>query len=219
MACSTVFIRAHRNHNRIDCTNVGSPVSSEWYAYSSYLSSMDSSYHQVLLNIVGGMNWPWFGPISNNSPSYLCLSRHHPDVCISVVTEFGVTLDQVNWLGNIVACIYLPTALMIPHLVSRYGIRRCVRRVVYLFSLQNITHRATVRYRSRFPTLRGVDKIRWNDEESFRQRRICPSDCRTGSAEHIPAERPDLHDFSSLGLSPKPCCKFSALYTRRLGST
>lgn len=25
---------------------------------------------QVLLNIVAGMSWPWFGPISNNSGSY-----------------------------------------------------------------------------------------------------------------------------------------------------
>ena len=44
----------------------------------------------------------------------------------SVVAEFGFTLDQVNWLGNVVSCIYLPTALVIPTICSRYGIRRCV---------------------------------------------------------------------------------------------
>ncbi|KIM45391.1 hypothetical protein M413DRAFT_442062 [Hebeloma cylindrosporum] len=54
------------------------------------------------------MAWPWFGPISNN-----------------VAAEFGITLDQVNWLGNIVALIYLPTALLIPIIISRYGIHRC----------------------------------------------------------------------------------------------
>ncbi|KAF8070699.1 major facilitator superfamily domain-containing protein [Lyophyllum atratum] len=62
----------------------------------------------VLLNIITAMSWPWFGPISNN-----------------MVDEFGFTLDEVNWLGNIVACVYLPTALIVPTMVSRYGIRRC----------------------------------------------------------------------------------------------
>ncbi|KAF9050074.1 major facilitator superfamily domain-containing protein [Panaeolus papilionaceus] len=54
------------------------------------------------------MGWPWFGPISN-----------------SMTEEFGITLDQVNWLGNIVACIYLPTAIATPIIISKFGIRRC----------------------------------------------------------------------------------------------
>ncbi|KAF9051051.1 MFS general substrate transporter [Hymenopellis radicata] len=62
----------------------------------------------VILNIVGALSWPWFGPISNN-----------------VSAEFHITLDEVNWLGNLVSCIYLPTALLIPPFISRYGIRRC----------------------------------------------------------------------------------------------
>ncbi|KAF8160671.1 major facilitator superfamily domain-containing protein [Crassisporium funariophilum] len=62
----------------------------------------------VFLNIVSAMSWPWFGPISNNTAA-----------------EFGITLDEVNWLGNIVAIVYLPTALLIPSVISRYGIRRC----------------------------------------------------------------------------------------------
>ena len=45
----------------------------------------------------------------------------------TVSAEFGVSLDQVNWLGNIVALVYLPSAVLIPAVVSRYGIRRCVR--------------------------------------------------------------------------------------------
>ncbi|KIY74287.1 MFS general substrate transporter [Cylindrobasidium torrendii FP15055 ss-10] len=61
----------------------------------------------VILNIVSAMCWPWFGPISNN-----------------VAAEFDITLDEVTWLGNIVACIYLPSALLIPWFISRYGIRR-----------------------------------------------------------------------------------------------
>ncbi|TFK68705.1 MFS general substrate transporter [Pluteus cervinus] len=62
----------------------------------------------VVLSMVSAMPWPWFGPIANN-----------------IVTEFGFTLDEVNWLGNAVACVYLPAALLIPPFVSRYGFRRC----------------------------------------------------------------------------------------------
>ncbi|KAF9567930.1 MFS general substrate transporter [Agrocybe pediades] len=62
----------------------------------------------VSLNLVAAMSWPWFGPISNDTAA-----------------EFHISLDQVNWLGNIVALIYLPTALLIPTIISRYGIRRC----------------------------------------------------------------------------------------------
>lgn len=61
-----------------------------------------------VLNIVAAMSYAWFGPISNNTAQ-----------------EFGFTLDQVNWLGIVVALIYLPAALFIPHIVSKWHIRRC----------------------------------------------------------------------------------------------
>ncbi|KAF5380571.1 hypothetical protein D9615_004653 [Tricholomella constricta] len=84
------------------------PAHSEVVAYRLYKQRFLGLIGLVLLNIITAMSWPWFGPISNN-----------------MVNEFGFTLDEVNWLGNIVACVYLPTALLIPTLVSRYGIRRC----------------------------------------------------------------------------------------------
>ncbi|KAK7057238.1 MFS general substrate transporter [Favolaschia claudopus] len=62
----------------------------------------------VVLNVVSGMTWPWFGPISND-----------------MVAEFSITLDEVNWLGNIMACVYLPVSVLIPEVIKRYGIRRC----------------------------------------------------------------------------------------------
>ncbi|KAJ7881731.1 major facilitator superfamily domain-containing protein [Mycena olivaceomarginata] len=62
----------------------------------------------VILNMVSAMASPWFGPISNK-----------------MVSEFGITLDQVNWLGNAMACMYLPVSLTIPDIIRRYGIRRC----------------------------------------------------------------------------------------------
>ncbi|KAK7035498.1 hypothetical protein VNI00_011791 [Paramarasmius palmivorus] len=61
----------------------------------------------IALNIVGGMSWPWFGPIANDMAS-----------------EFDISLDKVNWLGNIMSCVYIPSALLIPYMIPRYGIRR-----------------------------------------------------------------------------------------------
>ncbi|KAF7361359.1 Major facilitator superfamily domain-containing protein 7 [Mycena sanguinolenta] len=63
---------------------------------------------RVVLNIATGMTWPWFGPIANE-----------------MVDEFGITLNQVNWLGNIMGCVYLPVSLCVPVIVSAYGVRRC----------------------------------------------------------------------------------------------
>ncbi|KAA1473990.1 MFS general substrate transporter [Dentipellis sp. KUC8613] len=61
-----------------------------------------------LLETVASMSLPWFGPISDN-----------------VVRDFGFTLDEINWLGNVIACMYLPSAFFIPMICSRWGIRRC----------------------------------------------------------------------------------------------
>lgn len=61
-----------------------------------------------VLEVVASMSWPWFGPISD-----------------SVVDQFGFTLDEVSWLGNIIACVYLPTSFLVPIITRRYGIRRC----------------------------------------------------------------------------------------------
>jgi MFS transporter, FLVCR family, MFS-domain-containing protein 7 len=44
----------------------------------------------------------------------------------SVARDFGFTLNEVNWLGNIVACVYLPMALLVPIIAKRYGLKRCV---------------------------------------------------------------------------------------------
>ncbi|KAI0351646.1 MFS general substrate transporter [Trametes cingulata] len=60
----------------------------------------------VLLNIVAGMVLVWFGPIAND-----------------MVTDFGFTLDQVNWLGNVVNLVYLPASIVMPYLYGRLGTR------------------------------------------------------------------------------------------------
>ncbi|KAI1787322.1 MFS general substrate transporter [Ganoderma leucocontextum] len=61
----------------------------------------------VILNIVSGMTLVWFGPIAN-----------------SVVKDFGFTLDQINWFGNIVNVVYLPSAFVMPYLYGRLGVRK-----------------------------------------------------------------------------------------------
>ncbi|KAJ3877744.1 major facilitator superfamily domain-containing protein [Lentinula edodes] len=76
--------------------------------YRLYKRRFLGLFGMVVLNIVGGLSWPWFGPIAND-----------------MVSDFGITLDQVSWLGTIEACLYLPTALSIPYLYSRFGLRRC----------------------------------------------------------------------------------------------
>ncbi|CDO70414.1 hypothetical protein BN946_scf184999.g55 [Trametes cinnabarina] len=60
----------------------------------------------VLLNIAAGMVLVWFGPIAND-----------------MVRDFGFTLSQVNWLGNVVNVIYLPASVAVPYLYLRLGTR------------------------------------------------------------------------------------------------
>ncbi|KAG2145999.1 major facilitator superfamily domain-containing protein [Suillus bovinus] len=40
--------------------------------------------------------------------------------------EFDISISQVNWLGNIISCVFLPVSLLVPVFCTRFGIRRCV---------------------------------------------------------------------------------------------
>ncbi|KAJ8472940.1 hypothetical protein ONZ51_g8182 [Trametes cubensis] len=60
----------------------------------------------VLLNIASGMVLVWFGPIAND-----------------MVRDFGFTLSEVNWLGNVANVVYLPFSIIVPSLYGRLGIR------------------------------------------------------------------------------------------------
>ncbi|KIL59623.1 hypothetical protein M378DRAFT_169009 [Amanita muscaria Koide BX008] len=62
----------------------------------------------VILNIIGVLPGTWFGPISNE-----------------MARDFGISLNQVNWLSNVCSCVFLPTSLLVPKMVSKYGIHRC----------------------------------------------------------------------------------------------
>ncbi|KAI0668890.1 MFS general substrate transporter [Trametes maxima] len=60
----------------------------------------------VLLNLVSGMVLVWFGPIAND-----------------MVKDFGFSLNDVNWLGNVVNLVYLPSSIILPYLYGRLGTR------------------------------------------------------------------------------------------------
>ncbi|KIM22040.1 hypothetical protein M408DRAFT_333098 [Serendipita vermifera MAFF 305830] len=60
----------------------------------------------VLLNIIKGCNWVWFGAIANG-----------------ISNEFGFTLSQVNMLGNVPHISYLAFSWCVPLLVRRWGLR------------------------------------------------------------------------------------------------
>lgn len=92
----------------IEPITVTSNVAQSPLEYRLYKRRFVGVFGLVVLNVVAAMSWPWFGPISNETS-----------------LEFGFSLNRVNWLGNIVACIYLPVAILIPPFVSRYDIRRC----------------------------------------------------------------------------------------------
>ncbi|KAG6331792.1 hypothetical protein ID866_7298 [Astraeus odoratus] len=76
--------------------------------YRLYTRRFTGLFGFIILGIVTGMQWSWFGPIANDTAD-----------------EFGISLTQVNWLGNIVSCVFIPASIFIPVFSSRFGIRRC----------------------------------------------------------------------------------------------
>lgn len=75
--------------------------------YKLYKRRFVGLFGMCILNLVGGMPMAWFGPIANPTSEV-----------------YHTTLDRVNWLGNITACVYIPAAILTPWWVSRYGLRR-----------------------------------------------------------------------------------------------
>ncbi len=97
---------------------------------------------KVILNIVSGMVLVWFGPIANNGASSLLSCCHHVRPLKAspfiVVADFGFTLDQVNWFGNVVNVVYLPSAVVVPYLYGRLGLRGTVSALAVPLSPQEI---------------------------------------------------------------------------------
>lgn len=77
------------------------------HEYKLYKRRFLGLFGMSVLNLIGGMALPWFGPIAGPTSQV-----------------FHMSLDRVNWLGNITACTYIPGAALTPWVVSRYGLRR-----------------------------------------------------------------------------------------------
>jgi len=67
---------------------------------------------------------PWLRPCLPTLLTYL--------PSLAVVRDFGFTLNEVNWLGNIVSCVYVLAAFLTPIITKRYGLKRCVWTVSHL---------------------------------------------------------------------------------------
>ena len=79
--------------------------------------------------------------------------------------EFDISLDRVNWLGNIMSCIYIPATALTPWLVSRYNLRRVVRHAGSPdFPVRSICDDHFVSVRPWFHLLdsRRMDSVRWH---------------------------------------------------------
>lgn len=44
----------------------------------------------------------------------------------AAASTFGISLDEVNWLGNIISCTYVVVAPFVPYICSRFDLRICV---------------------------------------------------------------------------------------------
>lgn len=84
--------------------------------YRLYRRRFAGLFGFILLGLATGMPWAWFGPISTDASK-----------------AFHISVDQVNWLGNIIACVFLPVSLLVPVLCARFGIRRCAEFGVVTF--------------------------------------------------------------------------------------
>jgi hypothetical protein len=72
----------------------------------------------------------WFGPIANNGASALALCALLGSarlIACTVSSDFGFSLDEVNWFGNSVSFAFLPCSILVPVICTRYGIRLTVR--------------------------------------------------------------------------------------------
>ena len=69
----------------------------------------------------------------------------------------------MNWLGNVIACVSLPTVVLTPILANRYGVKRCVRSVSRPCGHGTSSHLARTVRRCCSPTPSiGMGPLRWN---------------------------------------------------------
>jgi hypothetical protein len=137
------------------------------------------------------------------------------------VAEFHITLNQVNWLGNIVQFVYLPTALLVPLVCNRYGLRRCVSYSLFL-TLLFITdfYPSSVRDRNRYSITICLGPLRRDFAFSFTQGSVRIANLRAGEKpqhRYISVSISDSVHSSSSYLLQLQFFKYWAPSTQRLG--
>ena len=84
----------------------------------------------AVLNMVGGMVYPWFGPIANSGESathQLIVKNADMLRCYLLAAEqFNLSVSRMNWLSNAVQIGGFVFSTLIPHLCARIGTRYCV---------------------------------------------------------------------------------------------
>ncbi|KAF8135477.1 MFS general substrate transporter [Boletus edulis] len=94
----------------LDKPSISSAPAAPNVRYRLYKRRFSGLFGFVLLGFVTGLPWAWFGPIAPQAAA-----------------EFGISVNQVNWLGNVMACLFIPVSLLVPVFCSRFGITRCAQ--------------------------------------------------------------------------------------------
>ncbi|KAG1732247.1 major facilitator superfamily domain-containing protein [Suillus paluster] len=108
VVADTRKLTRHISISHVEEVKQGDHVEQGVPLYRLYRRRFTGLFGFILLGLVTGMPWSWFGPISNDTSE-----------------DFDISLDQVNWLGNIICCVYIPVSLLVPLFCTRFGIRRC----------------------------------------------------------------------------------------------
>jgi hypothetical protein len=90
-------------------------------------------------------------------------ARKFPFILAPAASEFGYTLNQVNWLGNVMTCTCMPVVLAVPAVATRFGLRKSVGRIHHNTYWQPTQSDSLVFHRSGVSARRLLDSIRRND--------------------------------------------------------
>ena len=139
------------------------------------------------------MAWPGRGSDRLQTPVCLLSTHESPLEGLNknnsvAAREFDISLNRVNWLGNIMACTYIPAAALTPWLVSRYGVRRAVRRSQPFRLMILDSYFDTVRSWCRLLNSRRLDSVRWHCKLTIWQQRLRSPHLRSGASRdsHAP---------------------------------
>ncbi|KAG6372329.1 major facilitator superfamily domain-containing protein [Boletus reticuloceps] len=116
-------------NDSLDKPSISSAPATPNVRYRLYKRRFSGLFGFVALGFVTGLPWAWFGPIA---PQGRCLAivvfaSQTQLVRVSAAAEFGISVNQVNWLGNVMACLFIPVSLLVPVFCSRFGITRCAQ--------------------------------------------------------------------------------------------